>query len=96
MNKKLNTALFLAGATVLNILIMFVVFLTLLVVFLKFIQPHVSAAATQWAALLIFVLALGLSLVIYQGIMKIFTGKVDMEKYFEPIFAPKRRYKKTE
>ncbi len=96
MNKKLNTALFLVVATAVNILIALIVFFILLTLFLQFIYPHVSPEASSWASVLILVLSVGLAFIAYQGIMKIFTTKVDMEKYFHPIFASKYRAKRFE
>jgi len=66
MNKKLNTALFMIGATVFNLVLLFV----LIVVFLA---------------------AMVGSFLIYNQVVKWIARKIDMEKYFLPLF--KRRPK---
>lgn len=91
MNKKINTIFFVLIATVVNILITIIVFAALIVLFNVFIAPHVSPEIRTWTSMLIFIMAISLSFLIYQLIMKAFTKKVDMEKYFYPFFAPKNR-----
>ena len=87
MNKKLNTAIFLVVATAVNIGIMLVVFVALMVV--------VTLVARENARLLsvLYIVAFFLSIVatffLYSLVMKLFQKKVDMEKYFHPIFRPR-------
>jgi hypothetical protein len=60
------------------------------------IAPHISEEAITWASMLIFILAIALAFIIYQFIIKVFASKIDMGKYFDPIFAPKNRMRKKE
>ncbi|MDR0375135.1 MAG: hypothetical protein LBH85_05365 [Treponema sp.] len=94
MNKKLNTFFFVLVATVVNLVITIVVFFVMLALFLRLIAPHISENAVTWGAMLIFILAIALAFIIYQLIIKLFASKVDMQKYFYPIFAPKNRFRK--
>jgi hypothetical protein len=96
LNKKLNTFFFVLGATVVNVVLTIAAFGALLMLFMWLIAPHVSEEAVMWASMLIFILAIVLAFILYQGIIKIFAAKVDMEKYFDPIFAPKNRIRKKE
>ncbi len=79
MNKKLNTALFIIAATVVNILIMFILMVLGFVLLAKLL-PNASPGLAQGLSLLIFVLAMVGSFFIYNKIIKLITKKIDMEK----------------
>jgi hypothetical protein len=82
MNKKLNTALFMIGATVFNLLLLFVLL----------ILGWVLIAALKLPPLLLIVVFLAAmvgSFLIYNQVVKFIARKIDMEKYFLPLF--KRR-----
>ena len=87
MNKKLNTAVFLVVATAVNIGIMLVVFVGLMV------AVTLIARENQQLMSVLYIVAFFLSIVatflLYSLIMKLFQKKVDMEKYFHPIFRPR-------
>jgi hypothetical protein len=83
--------LFILGATLVNIVIFAVVFLVLLFLYLKLLAPSVGPEVSQWATALIFVITIALSFIIYNRFIKIFTNKVDMDKYFDPLVKPRRR-----
>ncbi|MDR1215838.1 MAG: hypothetical protein LBK25_04055 [Treponema sp.] len=91
MNKKINTLLFILGATVANILIFVIVFFVLLFLYLKLVASHVQPEVSQWATALIFVITIALSFIIYNRFIKVFTNKIDMDKYFDPLVKPRRR-----
>jgi len=83
MNKKLNTALFLIGATILNLVLMFVLI----------ILGWVGIAALKLPPLLLIVVFLGSmvgSFLIYNQVIKFVSRKIDMEKYFLPLFRRRR------
>ncbi len=91
MNKKANTALFILGATVANILIMIVLIVVGFAV-ISLVLPH--TASPQLASilfLLVFLAAIGGSFFIYNRIVKLISKRVDMERYFHPIFRQRRR-----
>ena len=93
MNKKLNTFLFIVSATIFNILCVVISFLLLTVLFEKFIMPMMPEQGGAWGFSLIFIISLALSFVIYRFVIKFMVKKIDLEKYFDPIFV-KRNIRK--
>jgi len=91
MNKKVNTILFILGATVFNILITVMFFLLLLVAYAKFLLPVLPEGAQTWSFPLIFIAALAIAFLIYRYAIRFLMNKVDMEKYFDPLFVSKQR-----
>jgi len=91
MNKRLNTVLFILGATVTNLLIMAILaaggFLLLSVL------PFGSSAPGIKSMLMIVVFfgAIVGSFFIYHAIVKAISKRVDMDKYFHPIFRNKNQ-----
>ncbi len=94
MNKKLNTLLFVLGASVLNIIIMLLI-LSAALLLLSFLP---AAAMPRWLTrflgLLPFPVALGSSFFIYHRMMRFVMKRVDMDKYFEPFL--KKNLKKRD
>jgi hypothetical protein len=90
MNKKVNTVLFIIGATVGNVIVMTVVFLVLFVLFGRFLAPHLPAAGDQIAVIIIFVGSIVATYFAYHRVIKLLTNRIDMEKYFDPIFRRKK------
>lgn len=89
-NKKLNTALFLIVASLVNILLIGIIFMVLaLLAQLLFPSPSEGAAVAVLLAVLI--LSFGLSFFIYFKLVKLLSRKIDMDAYFHPIFRPKRK-----
>jgi fumarate reductase subunit D len=86
MNKKVNTLLFVLGATVLNILITIIIFIVLFFACVGLLPEDVAGNALPF----IFIAALVASFFIYNAVLKIVTKKVDMDKYFDPIFKIRR------
>lgn len=91
MNKKANTFLFILGATVFNILITVLSFVLLLTVYAKFIMPHLPEQAQVWSFPLIFIAAMAVAFIAYRYLLRFLLKKIDVEKYFDPIFGHKRR-----
>ena len=89
MNKKLNTVLFILGATLFNIFVTVASFLLLLIVYARFIMPYLAKGAQNWSFPLIFIAAIAISFVVYRVVLKLVLKKVEMEKYFDPIFVGK-------
>ena len=55
MNKKLNTVLFILGATLFNIVVMIILFFVLMVIFARFLAPALPPGPTRlfcWCSLL--------------------------------------------
>ena len=91
MNKKLNTVLFMLGATLINVLMVIVGFILLSLLYINFLAPILPAGSETWAFALIFIGAIVLSFVAYRALMKLLEKKIDIEKYFDPIFVRRRK-----
>ena len=90
MNKKVNTALFLIGATIFNLLIIFILSIGSMLLIVSIFGQSIQEI---FAYLFIFVLigSLVASFFIYGVVMKKITAKIDMEKYFHPIFKKRQK-----
>ena len=91
MNKKVNTVLFIVGATLFNIVITVGSFLLLLTVYAQFLMRFLPEAAQAWSFPLLFIAAIAISFVVYRFSLKLLLKKVTMEKYFDPILGGKGR-----
>ena len=91
MSKKTNTLWFILGATAFNILTTIICFVLLLVVYARLLMPSLPETAAAWGFPIIFIGAIALSFVLYRFILKQVMKKVDMEKYFDPIFGRRRK-----
>jgi membrane protein YdbS with pleckstrin-like domain len=91
MNKKANTVFFVLGATIVNVIIMMVIFIILFVLFGRFAAPHMSPQINQIIMLVLFIGSIVLTYFIYHRLVNYITTRIDMEKYFDPIFRPKKR-----
>lgn len=92
MNKKANTMLFILGATLFNILVTVISFLLLFIIYAKFIYDIIPETGRSWSFTLIFILSILISFFLYRYLFKYLLAKIDVEKYFDPLFA--RKYKK--
>ncbi len=90
MNKKVNTILFILGATIVNIIVMAILFILCLVLIARFVNPE-SSLMPLWLGVM-FLVSIGGSFFLYTFVMKRISAKFDMEKYLDPIF--KRRGRK--
>ncbi|HCC37998.1 MAG TPA: leader peptide processing enzyme [Treponema sp.] len=90
MNKKVNTALFMLGATVFNLLITVGFFILFIIIYAKSIMPAVPEEGKAWGFPIAFIASLAISFFVYRFALKLFMKKVDVEKYFDPIFNRKR------
>ncbi|MDR1030373.1 MAG: leader peptide processing enzyme [Treponema sp.] len=91
MSKKTNTLLFILGATVLNVLVMLLCFVVLIVMYSRLLLPLLPETAQVWGLPLIFVGSIALSFWLYRIILKRLLKRVNMEKYFAPLFGRKKR-----
>ena len=87
MSKKTNTLLFILGGTVFNVLVTLISFFVLLVIYGRFLVPYLPEDAGGWVLIVIFVLSIAISFVVYRQVIKVITKKIDMDKYFDPIFG---------
>ena len=86
--KKTNTALFILIATILNVVLMIGFMIVGFVLLGKFGDPE-SNLNTLWL-FMIFAGSVALSWFIYNRLIKWYTRRVDMEKNFAPVFAPRK------
>ncbi len=91
MNKRLNSVLFILGATVANIVVMTILFLVLLVLFARFLAPVLPPWANQLGLLLLFVGAVVGTYLLYHRFMKWLSEKYPLEHYFGPLFSRRGR-----
>ncbi len=91
MNRKLNTLLFILAASVGNIVIMIVLMVALLGLASIIVPANVSPGLGQIIFLLVFAASIGGSFFIYHKFVGFISKKIDMEKYFHPIFRGRRR-----
>jgi len=90
MSKKTNTLLFIIGGTVFNIIITILCFILLLILYGSVIVPHIPQASSSWVIPVIFIASIVISFLVYRLAIKIIMKKVNMEKYFDPIFGPRK------
>ena len=90
MNKKLNTVLFILGATLFNIVVMIILFFVLMVIFARFLAPALPPGANQIILLVLFVASVALTYLLYHRIMRYLTTKYDMETYMSPLFGKRK------
>jgi hypothetical protein len=67
-------------------------FVVLLVIFGS-IHTRFPETAVAWVLPAIFIVSIVISFLVYRLAVKIITKKVDMEKYFDPIFGPRPQRK---
>ena len=91
MSKKTNTILFPIGGTIFNVIVTIVCFLLLLLIYSNFLFGNVSESVAAWALPVFFAGAIAASFFIYRLAIKIIMKKIDMEKYFDPIFVSRKR-----
>jgi len=90
MNKKLNTVIFMLVATIISLVIMLAFLLIPLIPYFIFIAPYVDSLLTQIVLLVIALGSMVGTYAVYNAILKKFMQKVDMDKYFHPIFNKKQ------
>jgi hypothetical protein len=92
MNKRINTLLFILGATAFNVIIIVVIFLGLTFLYGKLIMPLIPEAVYSWGFVVVILASIAVSFVAYRILFKYLLKKIDVDKYFDPLFV--RRYKK--
>ncbi|GBU27889.1 hypothetical protein R84B8_01432 [Treponema sp. R8-4-B8] len=93
MNKKVNTILFVLGATLFNTIVAVISFIVLIILYGKFIFPKIPESGYGWAASLILLASIAISIFVYRAVLKYFINKINVEQYFDPLFV-KRNLKK--
>ncbi|WP_461248381.1 leader peptide processing enzyme [Treponema sp. R6D11] len=96
MNKKVNTLIFVLGATLFNILIAIISFMVYTILYIRFLMLQLPETTRSWAFTALFLLSIGTSFLVYRAVIKHFINKIEIEKYFDPIFVRKHRKPKQE
>jgi hypothetical protein len=94
MNKKVNTILFILGATVFNIITTVLSFLLLLLLYVNCLARFLPQEANAWSFPLIFIAAIAVSFFVYKYALGFLLKKINIEKYFDPIINTRNRPKK--
>jgi len=89
MNKKVNTILFILGATLFQVLVAILSFILIILLYAKFLGPHLPENAVQWSLIVIFIASLAISFVVYRAALKVLLKKINVDKYFDPLFVRK-------
>lgn len=92
MNKKTNTILFILGATLMNVIVAVISFFALFILYYKYIMPEIPNVNQEWSIMMLVIASLAISFFVYRAVLKLLIDKVDVEKYFDPLFVSK--YKK--
>jgi len=95
MNKKVNTILFILGATVFNIIITVISFLLLLLFNANVLIGFLPQEAQAWSFPVIFIAAILISFFVYRFVLGILIKKINVEKYFDPIIKTQYGQKKA-
>ena len=87
MNKKLNTVFFILGATLFNIIIAIASFILLTILYVRFIMVIMPEQSHGWGFTFIFIASLVISFFVYRYVLKFMLKKIDVDKYFDPLFV---------
>jgi len=94
MNKKVNTLLFVITATLFNVIVAVVSFFIFTIFYSNFIMMRIPENGRAWGFNLILLASLAVSFFVYRLVLKLLISKVEVEKYFDPIFV-RKNLKKT-
>lgn len=92
MNKKVNTILFILCATLFNIITTLISFVVFTLLYLRFFIQKLPEASRSWVFTSIFLVSIGISILVYRVVLKYLINKIEIEKYFDPLFV--RKYRK--
>jgi len=91
MNKKINTLIFIAGATVVNMFIIAILLFLFILIISLVLPDDASPVTVQFLFLGAFLLSLVGSFFIYNRIVRFISKRIDMDKYFHPLFRRRKR-----
>ena len=86
MSKKTNTLLFILGGTVFNIIVTALCFVLFMVIYARF-HTSFPEGSIAWVLPVIFVTSIITSFLVYRCVVRFIMSKIEMEKYFDPIFG---------
>jgi len=94
MSKKSNTLWFMLAATVLNIVLMLILFLVCFILITRFVEPT-SSLVPLWLGLS-FLVSIGGSFWLYSVVIKWMTKRFELEEKLAPLFTKKRKKPRRE
>jgi hypothetical protein len=90
MNKKVNTVLFILGATIFNVLVIGILyFICYALLILVYNESMNSFIEIVFMGIMLGSIVGGFF--IYRVVLKIISKKIDMDKYFEPLFSRRKK-----
>ncbi len=90
MNRKVNTALFIVGATILNIVLMLILMGVGLFLVSFLFGNSINETGASIAFLVVFVGSIAGAFFVYHRIVRLISKKIDMDQYFHPIFGRRK------
>ena len=91
MNKKVNTLLFILGATLFNIIVTILCFVVLMILYARFFIVLLPEEGHTWVFPVMFIAAIAGTFFLYRLVLKLLLKKIEVDKYFDPIFGGKKR-----
>jgi cytochrome c biogenesis protein CcdA len=86
MNKKINTVLFVLGATVVNIILMICLALLGLYILSRLPLQQMGGGIRSILMIIVFIGSVVGTFFLYHALIKVISKRIDMDKYFHPIF----------
>jgi polyferredoxin len=90
MNKNLKLALFLLGATVFNIVLMFAFIIAIFLIASRLMGDNPNPVVFQIILFVGFIASIVLTFLIYGKVMKWLQAKYNLEQHFPQLFKKKR------
>jgi uncharacterized membrane protein YdbT with pleckstrin-like domain len=90
MNKNLKLALFLIGATVFNIVLMFVFIIAIFLIATRLMGNNPNPVVFQIVLFVGFIGSIVLTFLIYGKVMKWLQAKYNLEQHFPQLFKKKK------
>ena len=90
MNKNLKLALFLLGATVFNIVLMFIFIIAIFIVASRLMGDNPNPVVFQIVLFVGFIGSIVLTFLIYGKVMKWLQAKYNLEQHFPQLFKKKK------
>jgi len=95
MNKKVNTILFILAGTLFNVIVAVACFVLLFILFVNLFVDAVPVDARVWVLVFFFIASIAASFFAYRSLINFLVKKVDVEKYFDPLFINQKLRKKS-
>ena len=90
MSKKTNTIFFILAATLFNVIVTVSSFILFLITYSKFLYSRLPESMSSWIMPIIFIGSIIVSFLAYRLAIKFVVKKINMEKYFDPFFGPRK------